>query len=310
MYDVIVIGAGPAGLAAAAHTIRHRLRTLMIAPDVGGKAAYRLDLPWLKQRESAIGEETVARLRQYVLAAPEPVRYFDRVQSVFVHDNIFQVHTVEGGAFPVRAVVVATGVEPRALGVPGERRLNGYGVSYSAASHAPHFAGLRVAVVGSDPRALRAVAELRMIAEQVILIIPDAAELAGDPHTRRLLDDARVVVRLGGGVREILGERSVSGVVVAAPDGTVEHFPVDGVFIELGLVAHTEFLGSLVERSPSGQVVVDDRCVTCCHGLFAAGDASSIADAEQMLIALGEGTKAGITATAYVLKDTDYRYGG
>jgi thioredoxin reductase len=300
MDDVIVIGAGPAGLAAASYTVRHHLKTRVIAPDLAGKAAYRLRVPWLHEHESITGEETVELLRQQLLDAPQATRYMDSVEQVFRHDDTFQVHTTEGGVFDSHALIVASGVSPRALGVPGEQRLLGYGVSYSAVSHAPLFAGRRVVVVGDNLRALRAAAELRTIAEHVTLVAPEQFGISGFRLGQRLLEDQRVSVLVQHRVVEIIGERYVSGVVVAGPDGRQQQLVAEGVFIEHGLVAHTGFVGGLVERTPSGHIVVDDQCATRCAGLFAAGDISSSAGAEQLLIALGEGVKAGVSASTYL----------
>ena len=300
MYDVIVIGAGPAGLAAAAHTVRHQLKTLVIAPDLAGKARFRLRLPWMTERERIIGEETVELLRQQVVTAPHATRYLDVVEHVFQHDQSLHVITGEGGAFTTHALIVATGVTPRTLGVPGEQRLFGYGVSYSAFSHAALFAGRRVAVVGSDLRALRAVAELRAIAEHVTLVSSEPSETGSFLLGQQLLRDERVTVLAPATVAEITGDTAVSGLLVITPDGSAQHIAADGVFIECGLDVPTGFLGALVERTGTGQVMVNDRCATHSAGLFAAGDITSAAYAEQILIALGEGTKAGISACAYL----------
>ena len=300
MYDVIVIGAGPAGLAAANYTAGHHLRTMMIAPDLAGKAAYRLQLPWMQKQETIVGEETVELLREQLLDAPRATRYLDTVEQVFRHDDAFQVHTTDGGAFPARTVIVATGVSPRRLGVPGEQHLMGYGLTYSAVSHAPLFAGRRVVVVGDNLRALQAAAELVPIAEHVTLVAPEQFSLSGFALGQRLLDDQRLTALVQYRVVEILGERYVSGVVVAGPDGAQQQLPADGVFVEHGLVAATGFVGALVERTPTGHIVVDDRCATRCAGLFAAGDITSTAGLEQILIALGEGVKAGISASSFL----------
>jgi NADH-dependent peroxiredoxin subunit F len=300
MDDVIVIGAGPAGLAAANYTVRHHLKTRVIAPDLAGKAAYRLRLPWMHAHETITGEETVELLRQQLLDAPQATRYLDSVEQVFRRDDTFQVHTTEGGVFDSHAVIVATGVSPRVLGVPGEQRLLGYGLTYSAVSHAPLFAGRRVVVVGDNLRALRAAAELRTIAEHVTLVAPEQFGVSGFTLGRQLLDDRRVTALIHHQVVEIMGERYVSGIVVAGPDGAHVQIPAEGVFIEHGLIAHTGFVGALVERTPSGHIIVDDRCATRCAGLFAAGDITNTACAEQILIALGEGVKAGIGASTYL----------
>lgn len=300
MRDVIIIGAGPAGLAAAVATLRRRLRTLIIAPDLGGKAIYRLRLPWMVEPEAILGEEVVEQLRHEVLTSELVMRYTDLAEQVFLHDNAFHVVTDQGGVFHGRALIVASGVTPHTLRVPGEQRLTGYGVSYSATSHSPLFAGRRVVVVGNDLRALRAVAELRLTAAHVTLIAPDPSSIAGQPLGQQLLQDQQVQLLGAYHLREVLGETYVTGIIAAAPDGSTHHIPADGLFIELGLTAHTNFLGPLVERSASGQIVVNSYGATRCAGLFAAGDTTSTPHSEQILIALGEGTRAGLGACAYV----------
>jgi len=306
MHDVIVIGAGPAGLAAAAYTLHHQLKTLMIAPDLAGKAAYRLQLPWLTEREHITGEETVAELRQRLLTSPNIKRYLDVVERVFIHDRAFQVITAEGDAARGRSVIVATGVRPRALGVPGEQRLLGYGVSHSATSHASLFVGRSVVVIGSDLRALRAAADLLSIAAHVTLIAPDPATLQAHPLGQRLSLSQRLTALAGWSVTEINGEQYANGVIAVAADGQVQTIPAEGVFIEHGLEAPTDFLGALVARNASGQIVVDEYGATSCAGLFAAGDITTSAHAEQILIALGAGTQAGSSACAYLREGPDW----
>jgi thioredoxin reductase len=302
MDDVIVIGAGPAGLAAAAYTVRHHLKTRVIAPDLAGKAAYRLQLPWMQEHETVTGEETVEQLRRQLLDAPQATRSIDSVDRVLRHDDTFEVHTTTGSIYATHAVIAATGVSPRALGVPGERRLLGYGVTYSAVSHAPLFTGRRVVVVGDNLRTLRAAAELRMIAEHVTLVVPGQFGVGSFTLGQHLLEDPRVTGLVQHQVVEIMGERYVTGVVVAEPGGAGVQIPADGLFIEHGLVAHTGFLGTLVERTPSGHIVVDNRCATRCAGLFAAGDITSSTCIEQILIALGQGLTAGISASTHLHK--------
>ena len=302
MYDVIVIGAGPAGLAAAAYTAQYHLRTLVIAPDLGGKARFRLQLPWMQEREVITGEDSVERLRHLLVTSPTTTRYMDAVEQVFLHNQEIHVVTTEGGTFVARALIIASGVRPRTLGVPGEQRLLGYGVSYSATSHAPLFADRRVVVIGDDLRALRAALELRLIAQHVTLIAQDNADPQRYVLNRRLSQDQRVTVLPHHTVSEITGDAWVSGVVVIDADEQTQLVPAEGVFIECGLEAETDFLGSLVERAANGQIIVNDTCATSTTGLFAAGDVTSTAYAEQMLIALGEGAKAGLSACAYVLE--------
>jgi thioredoxin reductase len=302
MYDAIVIGAGPAGLAAAAYTAQHHLKTVVIAPDLGGMARFRPQLPWLQERQVITGEDAVERLRHLLLISPTATRYMDVVEQVFIHNQDFHVVTAEGGSFAAHAVIIASGVRPQSLGLPGEQRLLGSGVSYSATSHAPLFAERRVVVIGDDLRALRAAIELRAIAEHVTLIAASQADPQRDQLIRRLNDDPRVTVLSQHRVTQITGDAVVAGVVAIGPDQQAQLIPADGVFIECGLQADTGFLGALVERTASGQIIVNASCATSSPGLFAAGDVTSTAYAEQMLIALGEGAKAGISACRYVLE--------
>jgi alkyl hydroperoxide reductase subunit F len=300
MHDIIVIGAGPAGLAAAVFAGRHQLQTLLIAPELMGKAAYRQQLPWMRSPEVIVGEETVERLRHQLIEDAHIIRHLDSVVQVVRRDEVFHVIAQDGGAFDAPAVIVATGVAARLLGVPGEQRLRGYGVTYSAASHSPLFAGRRVVVAGDNLRALRAAVELRGIAEHVTLVAPNPIDPGAYALGRQLADDQHVTVLHQHRVVEIVGDRSVEATVVAGPDGHQQRIAAEGIFIENGLVAQTHFLGDLVERSASGHIMVDDTCATRSRGLFAAGDITSSTGAEQILIALGDGIKAAIAACTYV----------
>jgi alkyl hydroperoxide reductase subunit AhpF len=300
MHDVIVIGAGPAGLAAATYALHHHLKTLVIAPDLAGKAAYRLDLPWLTKREYISGEETVAGLRQRLLESPRVQRYLGSVERAFIHNRAFQVISAEGDAASGRSLIVATGVRARTLGVPGEQRFHGYGVTYSAASHASLFGGRSVVVVGSDLRALRATVDFLPIATHVTLIAADPATLQTHPLGRQLMQTDQVTALAGWSVAEIIGEHYATGVIAVAPDGQAQTIPAEGIFIQHELEACTDFLGELVARNDSGHITVDEHCATSCPGLFAAGDITNSAYPEQILIALGEGAKAGLSAHAYL----------
>lgn len=300
MYDVVVVGAGPAGLAAAAYTLQHHHTTVVIAPDMGGKAAYRLQLPWLSGRQQIIGEEVVEAFRTRLIEHPKGKQYLDRVHEIVVRNDTFHVITDDGGTFIAPVMIVATGVTAQRLGVPGEDRLSGYGLTYSAPSHVPLFAERRAVVVGSTLRALHAASELATIASHVTFVVPEPVDLAGFAVGRHLLNNQRVEVLNGTRVIEVLGETYVSGVRLSMPDGTQRVVDTDGVFVELGLVSNTHFLGDLVRRTAGGKILVDDRCATSFNGIFAAGDITSLPNSEQVLIALGEGARAGLSACAYL----------
>lgn len=299
MYDLIIIGGGPAGLTAAAYAIRRRLETLLISEDLGGKANYRMQLPHMQKLEVITGEEVVNKFKGQ-LRYLDYARRIDRVIGVTPKGQNYLVHTDSGATFEGRALIVATGVMPRTLGVPGEARLLGRGVSYSAISHAHVFVDKDVAVVGSGRLALRAAAELSGVARQVYLIAPDDGEL--DSNLGRFVQRAgNVDVWHRWGVAVIWGHEYVESIVVETAGGEERELPAEAVFIELGVEPQSALVAHLVDVNQAGRIVVDNRGRTSRSGIFAAGDVTD-SFTEQVLIAIGDGAKAALSAFEYLLE--------
>ncbi len=301
MYDIIIIGAGPAGLAAAAYCLQKRLEVLVIAPDLGGKANYRLHLAGLEGFEHITGEEIVRKFRsqlQYLDFAHvrDTVKHVDAKPGA-KHET-FTVTTEAGKHFPSRCVILTTGVEPIRLNVTDEERSLGRGLSYSAISHAPLFWERETAVVGSGVLALRSTAELAAIAKRVLLIAPEG--LADSPLKRRLAIMDNVTILEKHTVRRLHADGYLHGITIRDPGGREQEVPVSGVFVELGLIPQSEVVKGLVDLDADGYVVVDDRCRTSRPGILAAGDVTNTYS-EQVLIATGEGVKAALAAYDYLL---------
>jgi len=302
MYDVIIIGGGPAGLAAAVYCLRKRLETLIIAPELGGKANYRMHVAGLEGFEHITGEEIVRKFRSQL-------QYLDfaRIRDLVVEiepqqtefGENFVVATKSGNAFNADAIIFATGVEPMRLQVPDEPLMFGRGLSYSAVSHAMLFWEKDTAVVGSGGLALRAAAELATIANRVVLIAPEGA--SNTPLKRKLDRLNRVTILEKHCVTRIHANGYVHAITVRSPDGVEQEIAVTGVFAELGLVPNSDLVADLVELSEDGFVKVDDRCRTSRSGIFAAGDITDSFN-EQVLIATGEGAKAALAAYDYLLE--------
>ncbi|MCB0004576.1 MAG: NAD(P)-binding domain-containing protein, partial [Anaerolineae bacterium] len=177
MYDLIILGGGPAGLTATVYAIHKRLETLLISEDLGGKSNYRMHIRGLEGYETINGEEVVRRFQSQVEYL-DFARLMDKAMSIELlangnDEDYIKVTTESGTAFVTRSLIIATGAQPRMLNVPGERSLLGLGVSYSAISHAPLFWGKETAVVGSDSLAFRAVTELATLASRVFLVSQD-----------------------------------------------------------------------------------------------------------------------------------------
>jgi thioredoxin reductase len=209
----------------------------------------------------------------------------------------FAVTLEGGGRLQARAVVYAAGARVRRLDVPGEREFLGRGVSYSALSYAHLLAERTAVVVGNGRRALRAVAELVGWGTYVHWVVSEPkTAVAPPPHLPR----SRYTRWPNYRVLAINGDAFVQEAVLVGPDGVEEATPTNGVFIERGLIPNSEPIQSLVELDEAGRIKIDHRNHTSCPGFFAAGDVTNVG-AEQVLIAVGEGARAALSAVAYLL---------
>jgi NADH-dependent peroxiredoxin subunit F len=299
MYDVIVIGGGPAGLTATVYAVHKRLESLMIYDDLGGKANYHLTLKGMEGHEVITGDDIVEKFKSQVQYL-EFVRHTGMVTKVEPLNHHFAVHTKAGKRFQTRTVIVATGAMPRFLDVPGARELLGKGLSYSAISHASLFAQKEVAVIGSGSHALRGAAEVAIAASRVTLVAPGAGDL-DTSLGRRLRNDPKVAILQGWEVQEIVGKEFVDGIIVKSEGGEERRVPVEGVLVELGLVPASQVVAGLVRTNPAGAIMIDAQNQTSRPGIFAAGDVTNVPP-EQHLIAIGEGAKAALSAFEYLIR--------
>lgn len=298
MYDVIVIGGGPAGITAALYALRKRLDVLVISQDLGGKINYQLELPYQDTSEVIRGSDVVEQFWQE-LDRLAYARRLERVISVQRREDFFTVTTETGMDFEGRCVILATGARIKQLGVPGERDYMGRGLSYSAISHASLFVNKEVTVVGQGELALRAAAELAQLATVVNLVLP--AGVARDtPLARKLDRSMKAVIWEGHQVKAIQGNGYADRLLLKAPDGQLTTLPSDGIFVEMGLIPNSEPVHGLADLDAGGHVVVDNRNCTTCPGLFAAGDVTNVCT-EQVLVAVGDGAKAALSAFDYLL---------
>ena len=296
MYDLIIIGGGPAGITAAVTAINQRLETLIIAEQWGGQTTYAMQLEKMEGRETITGETLLDAFRRQ-LDYLDFVRRFDNVTKVIPGEQTLVVETSRGDRFEGRALVIATGAKPQRLNVPGETRLTGYGLSYSATTHASLFLGKDVAVVGKGRRAQWAAADLARKAHQGYLLAPEP--LPDTPLVHRLRQMQNVEIAEGVTVKEIRGERFVESVVVATPEGEEREIPVKGVFVKLPRTPNSDLVREWVNCDSRGHIIVDVYCATSWPGVFAAGDVTHVS--EQALVHIGEGAKAAISAYHYLL---------
>jgi alkyl hydroperoxide reductase subunit F len=301
MYDLIVLGGGPAGLTATVYALRKRLNVLLITGNLGGKTNYRLQLPFVEKHLVITGEEVVSRFSNeidYLKFA----RVFDKAVKVEKIKGGYKVSTRKGVEHEAKALIVATGALGRLMEVPGEKEFMMRGLCYSAVSYAPLFIERETVVIGDTLLALRATAELASIAQKVTLIAPTHGDL-GSSMGQKVLGAENVEVLEGFEVESVLGDEYARRLVITKGDEKRE-IEADAFFVELELEPQSEIVAHLVERDDLDRIVIDCANRTSDEGIFAAGDVTNVI-AEQVLIAVGEGAKAALTAHEYLLQLPD-----
>ena len=296
MYELIIVGGGPAGISAAAMALNQRMETLIIAEQWGGQTTYQMHLEDSEGRGTISGETLLEAFRRQ-LDYLDFVRHFDRVTEVMPKEDYFVVVTTDGDRFEGRTLIIATGAKPQRLDVPGARRLAGRGLSYSASTHAGLFLGKDVAVIGSGRRAQWAAACLARKAHQVHLLAPEP--LLTTPLAEKLATMANVDIAEGAVVKEVLGEAFVSGVLALMPDGQERQIPAKGLFVKLPRIPNTALVKGWIDCDSRGHIIVDQMCATSWPGVYAAGDVTMVS--EQVLVHVGEGAKAALSAYHHLL---------
>lgn len=295
MYQLVIIGGGPAALSAAVFARGKQLEVRVIADHLGGWTGAHQRLVGQLGDEHLAGEEAVQVLLREVTRAGITIN--DQVTHVTRADGVFQIATRGHGSLVASAVLIATGARLIPLDIPGAQEFLGWGVGYSATTHAHLLAGKTVAVVGTTDRALRGVIELAQVAGHVF-VIGDPDESASSLATM-IAQIPGVEVLDGWAVSEINGGFNVEELVVTRA-GVRRQVPVDAAFIDLGLMGNSEIVQGLVQTDVNGFIKVDERRATAVPGIFAAGDVTT-ALGEQKLIAIGEGARAAQTAYGYLL---------
>ena len=297
MYDLIIVGGGPAGLTAAIYAIRKRLETLLISKDLGGKTNFHLELPDVELHNVISGQEIIGKFRREIEYL-EFARVLDGVEKVDALDKGYAVTTTSGKRFSAKALIVATGARGRRLNVPGEKEYMMKGLCYSAVSYAPLFIDKKAVVIGDRPLALRAAAELAQVASDVTLIAPEPDKL-DTPLGRKLRTAKNVKILEGFQVRAVKGDRHARSLVVGS-NGDERELAMDAAFVELELMPRSDMVAQLVELDSQSRIKIDAENRTSRSGIFAAGDVTNI-HAEQVLVAVGECAKAALSAYEYLL---------
>jgi len=304
LYDLTIIGAGPAGMTSGVYAARKNLKTLMLTSDIGGQTAWSSGIENYLGYTYITGAELVQKFEEHMMKFDINVQY-TRVSDIRYLDELFHATTSDGQEYVSRAMIIAAGKSPRLLDVPGERKFTGRGVTYCATCDGPLFSGLDVAVVGGGNSGLDAVVQLMKICPKVYLL-ENSNALRADEIMREHASRAKnVEIIFNSSVVKIDGGDFVETIEVSDNlSGNTRNIAVKGVFVEVGLSPNTGFLRNLVNLNQCGEVVVDCEGKTGIPGLFAAGDVTNVPE-KQIIIAAGEGAKAALAAYSYLVRLPD-----
>ncbi|MFP4231427.1 MAG: NAD(P)/FAD-dependent oxidoreductase [Spirochaetaceae bacterium] len=313
MRDFLILGGGPAGLAAASYALRKHLDIVLISRDLGGKTNFTVEFPGTQSHQVLRAHELVHGFKNTV----EYLRHSRKTataSSVTAAGDHFEVTMEperaeraapttktpvageEQSTLEARCLLLATGARPRSLGVPGERELMGRALGYSSISYSHLLAEKRVFLVGDSRRTVDDARELAWQAAEVILLLQDAGRYEAI-YREQLAELSNVRVITGKRVAGFHGDEYCRAAELssASADGATETIEADAFFVQLQPEPQSALVAHLVETDPEGRIVVDMRNRTSRPGIFAAGDVTNVGF-EQILVALGEGSKAALSA--------------
>lgn len=301
MYDLAILGAGPAGLTSAVYAARKKLNTILIAKDTGGQVLTTMGVENYMGYQYVEGPELMEKFEKQMSLFPIEQKIGETVTGIARQDRYFEIKVVSGQTFTAKAVIVATGKRPRPLNIPGEERLRGKGVTYCAICDAPVFTGLKVAVVGGGNSALEAVHDLLKYSPEVNLV--SLTPLTCDKimiDRLKDIDSKKLRIFLEYQTLEILGDNRVEGLrIKSMKTGEITTLDLGGVFVEIGLIPNSDFVKGVLKLNAQGEIEVNKACETGIPGMYAAGDVTDVPE-KQIIVAAGEGAKATLQADRYL----------
>ncbi len=299
MYDLMIVGGGPAGLSAGVYAARKQLSTLLISIDIGGQVNKTLGVENYIGYQFIEGPELIDKFQAQVSQFPIDQKIGNVVSRLERLDDSFEAISEAGDKYQATAVIYAAGKSPRKLNVPGEVELTGRGVTYCAICDGPVFSGQRVAVVGGGNSAFEAALDMVKISEHVDLV--SHSQLKSDAILIDKLSDAKnLTIFTEYKTEKIEGQDFVNGMLIEdLKSGEQKQLDVTGIFIEIGLVPNSEPLKELIKLNKRGEVPINCSCETAIPGLYAAGDVTDVPE-KQIVVAAGEGAKAALQAHRYL----------
>ncbi len=303
IYDLIIVGGGPAGITAGIYAGRQNLKTLLITKDFGGQLSKKaIDIENYPGFEKIYGIDLGSKLRNHLKKFDVEVKLGEVVKLEKKEDQ-FLVHLKEGEEFQSLTVIIASGADPRPLEVEGEKEFLGRGVSYCAVCDGNFFKDKIVTVVGGGNAGFETAIFLSKIAKK-IYILEYGEKVKADQINQKIAENSgRIEIITGAQVKKIVGDNVVKSIIYLDRKTQKEkELQVDGVFIQIGNQPATSFVKDLVDFNERDEIIVEfETCQTKTKGLFAAGDCNA-GPFKQIITACGEGAKSALAAFQYIQK--------
>ena len=304
-FDVLVVGAGPAGSAAAIYAARKGIRTGIVAERFGGQTLDTLAIENFISIRETEGPKLAAALEEHVRHYDVDVMSQQKVACVIPPPQpgaLLEVHLESGAILKARSVILATGARWREMNVPGEREFLAKGVAFCPHCDGPLFKGKRVAVIGGGNSGVEAAIDLAGVVAHVTLIEFDPALRADAVLQAKLASLPNVTVIKNAMTTEVTGTDKVDGLLYKDRATAESHrLDLEGIFVQIGLLPNTDFIRETINVTRTGEIAIDSRGQTSAHGIFAAGDCTTV-PYKQIIIAMGEGAKASLSAFEYLIR--------
>jgi len=303
VFDVLVVGGGPAGSAAAIYAARKGIRTGVVAERFGGQVLDTLAIENFISVSRTEGPKLAVALEQHVKEYDVDIMNLQRAEALIPGEGMHQVKLASGATLKAKTVILATGARWREMNVPGEKEYCGKGVAYCPHCDGPLFKGKRVAVIGGGNSGVEAAIDLAGIVAHVTLLEFDSKLRADAVLQSKLRSLSNVTVIVSALSTEVSGDGSkVNGLVYTdRVTNEIHRVELEGIFVQIGLLPNTDWLKGTLNLSRYGEIEIDARCQTSVPGIFAAGDATTV-PYKQIIIAMGEGAKASLSAFDHLIR--------
>lgn len=305
-FDVLVVGGGPAGAAAAIYAARKGVKTGVVAERFGGQVLDTLAIENFISVKETEGPKLAAGLEQHVREYDVDIMNLQRAEALVAsEDGLTEVRLTSGASVKSKTVIISTGARWREMNVPGEKEYKAKGVCFCPHCDGPLFKGKRVAVIGGGNSGVEAAIDLAGIVAHVTLLEFDVALRADAVLQKKLYSLPNVKVITQAQTTEVKGDgEKVNGLAYKdRASGEVHTLPLEGIFVQIGLLPNTDWLKGTINLSPRGEIEVDNRGQTSMAGVFAAGDCTTV-PYKQIIIAMGEGAKASLAAFDYLIRNS------